>query len=85
MNERLDYFGATVNIAARLVGLSTGEDVIISTAVREDPEVADWLHGRKESLKAERIEATLKGFDAARFALWRVKPLAATARAGGEG
>ncbi len=78
LNERLDYFGATVNIAARLVGLSTGEDVIISTAVRDDPEVADWLHVSKGSLKAERIEATLKGFDAERFDLWRVMPVAPT-------
>ncbi|CAN5511605.1 hypothetical protein BH20ACI3_BH20ACI3_01110 [soil metagenome] len=29
LNERLDYFGSTVNMAARLEGLSTGDDVII--------------------------------------------------------
>ncbi|HET6669040.1 MAG TPA: DUF5939 domain-containing protein, partial [Pyrinomonadaceae bacterium] len=33
LNERLDYFGSTVNMAARLEGLSTGNDVVISAAV----------------------------------------------------
>ena len=30
LNDRLDYFGSTVNLAARLEGLSSGHDVIIS-------------------------------------------------------
>ena len=75
LNDQLDYFGATVNIAARLVGLSAGEDVVVSAAVRDDPEVADWLTLTKRSLIVEPIEATLKGFDAERFNLWRVRPL----------
>src|SRR6185437_10449918 len=29
LNDRLDYFGSTVNIAARLVGLSGGSDIIL--------------------------------------------------------
>ncbi|HWW74554.1 MAG TPA: DUF5939 domain-containing protein, partial [Pyrinomonadaceae bacterium] len=37
LNDRLDYFGSNVNIAARLEPLSTGEDCVISSAVREDP------------------------------------------------
>ena len=73
LNERLDYFGATVNIAARLVGLSTGEDVVISAAVRDDPEVAAWLTRPTGGLSSEGITAALKGFDAERFDLWRVK------------
>ena len=30
LNDRLDYFGGTVNMAARLEGLSTGGDVVVS-------------------------------------------------------
>jgi class 3 adenylate cyclase len=75
LNDRLDYFGATVNIAARLVGLSSGDDVVVSAAVRDDPEVADWLSLTNGSLSVEPIQATLKGFDAERFDLWRVRPL----------
>ncbi len=75
LNDRLDYFGGTVNIAARLVGLSTGEDVVISAAVRDDPEVAAWLTRPTDGLTSEGITAALKGFDTERFDLWRVKQL----------
>lgn len=73
-NGRLDYFGSAVNIAARLEGLSTGTDVVISSAVRADPEVAAWIEGEAEGLAVEPLEATLKGLDEERFALWRVAP-----------
>ena len=33
LNERLDYFGTTVNIAARVQGLSDGRDVMASGAM----------------------------------------------------
>ncbi|HYX29617.1 MAG TPA: adenylate/guanylate cyclase domain-containing protein, partial [Pyrinomonadaceae bacterium] len=33
LNERLDYFGSTVNLAARLEGQSTGQDIVISNDV----------------------------------------------------
>ena len=36
LNGRLDYFGETVNIAARLAGLSTGGDVILSQDIVAD-------------------------------------------------
>jgi len=38
LNERLDYFGSTVNLAARLEGQSTGDDIVISSAVYADPQ-----------------------------------------------
>ncbi|RMG97676.1 MAG: adenylate/guanylate cyclase domain-containing protein [Chloroflexi bacterium] len=37
LNGRLDYFGETVNIAARLGGLATGNDIILSQAVLSRP------------------------------------------------
>ena len=43
LNDRLDYFGSTVNMAARLEGQSTGDDVVISSAVYSDPAVRDLL------------------------------------------
>lgn len=72
LNERLDYFGSTVNIAARLGGLSSGQEAIISSAVRNDPEVAELLGMAESPYTAEPMEATLKGFGAERFSLWRV-------------
>ncbi|MBI3325567.1 MAG: adenylate/guanylate cyclase domain-containing protein, partial [Nitrospinae bacterium] len=78
LNDRLDYFGSTVNTAARLESLSSGGDVIISAAVRVDPEVAELLAQADDTHRTEPFEAMLKGFDEERFELWRVA-LGATA------
>jgi adenylate cyclase len=72
MNDQLDYFGSVVNMAARLERLSSGEDVIISEAVRHDPEVEELLSASENQLIPEPFEAQLKGFDEAQFKLWRV-------------
>ncbi|HEY0006701.1 MAG TPA: DUF5939 domain-containing protein [Pyrinomonadaceae bacterium] len=74
LNERLDYFGSTVNLAARLEGLSTGGDVIISASVHDDPEVSRMLYGAESTLFAEPFQMKLKGFDEESFNLWRVAP-----------
>jgi class 3 adenylate cyclase len=70
LNDRLDYFGSTVNMAARLEGLSTGDDVIISCALHDDPEVREFV--ASENLQATPFEILLKGFQEERFELWRV-------------
>ncbi len=70
LNDRLDYFGSTVNMAARLESLSTGNDVIISHALHDDPEVRAFL--ASENLQAEPFEMMLKGFKEERFELWRI-------------
>lgn len=72
LNERLDYFGSTVNMAARLEGLSTGNDVVISGAVYNDPEVRELINEPGSSLDAAPFDITLKGFDDDKFDLWRV-------------
>ncbi len=72
LNGRLDYFGSTVNMAARLESLSTGNDVIISRAVYEDVEVHELINERDSNLQAAPFEMILKGFDEERFELWRV-------------
>jgi class 3 adenylate cyclase len=72
MNDRLDYFGSVVNMAARLERLSSGEDIILSDAVRHDPEVAELLSVSEDQLIPEPFEAQLKGFDEALFNLWRL-------------
>ena len=70
LNDRLDYFGSTVNMAARLEGLSSGVDVIISRSVYEDAKVREFI--ASEGLSAEEFDMTLKGFESERFELWRV-------------
>jgi class 3 adenylate cyclase len=77
LNDRLDYFGSTVNIAARLESLSSGQDLVISAAVHADPEVADWLARPGSGLAAEPFQTTLRGFDQDYFELWRISRLQA--------
>lgn len=70
-NDRLDYFGTQVNLAARMVELSSGEDMILGESVFRDHEVAAVLAARR--LQAEPFDASLKGFDQEGFQLWRVR------------
>ncbi len=70
LNDRLDYFGSTVNQAARLEGLSTGSDIIVSETVAADPEVVEMLD--RGDYQAEHFTRQLKGFDNDGFTLCRV-------------
>jgi class 3 adenylate cyclase len=60
LNNRLDYFGTMVNLAARLQGESLGGDIVLSPAFAEDVAVAEKL--RDIAVLSET--ANLKGFDA---------------------
>lgn len=73
LNGRLDYFGSTVNLAARLHRFSSGNDVVISQAMRSDPEVAEWLRSPSAAVGMETFSSALKGFDEERFELCRVR------------
>lgn len=67
-NGVLDYFGSTVNLAARLVVLATGDGAVVSDAVLADPEVAAL------GLRAEPLDAVgIKGFEDEALSLWRVQ------------
>ena len=70
LNERLDYFGSTVNITARLPGLAGGGEVILSNAVQSDPEVTAWLSDN--ALQPAGFQSPVKGFDQP-FDLWRLR------------
>ncbi len=82
LNDRLDYFGSTVNMAARLEGLSTGNDVIISRSVYDDPDVRELINSPDTNLRAVPFQIVLKGFDEERFELWRVGRKEAAAATG---
>jgi class 3 adenylate cyclase len=58
LNERLDYFGSTVNMAARLQGQSAGGDIVLSRTVAHDPAVKPLL----ASVGAREESVALKGF-----------------------
>jgi class 3 adenylate cyclase len=72
LNERLDYFGSTVNMAARLTELSRGDDVIIADSIYSDPEVTQFFTIHDVSRFAEPMITPLRGFDNEVFRLYRV-------------
>jgi class 3 adenylate cyclase len=59
LNERLDYFGTTVNIAARVQTLSRGHDLVFTDPIRNDAAAAGLLDGRP----VESLTTLLKGLD----------------------
>jgi class 3 adenylate cyclase len=69
LNGQPDYFGATVNLAARVQRLSHGGDVAFSQEVHDDPEVRALL----ARADAEQEQAALKGIaEPVRFYRWQV-------------
>lgn len=73
LNERLDYFGSTVNIASRLEKFSKGGEIIISDVVFKDPEVQDYVNHEEMPLDLEMFDSTLKGYDDECFNLHRMR------------
>jgi class 3 adenylate cyclase len=59
LNDRLDYFGTTVNLASRLQSESRGGDIVISEALAGDPLVAPII----ERYPLTRETMILKGFE----------------------
>jgi adenylate cyclase len=60
-NDLLDYFGQTVNLAARLQRESSGGDVVMAAALGEDPRVARLL--QESGAQVERFEASVRGLN----------------------
>jgi class 3 adenylate cyclase len=59
LNERQDYFGQTVNIAARVQGLSTSQAIHVTGPVIDAPAVAAILE--KEAITPIQKQAALRG------------------------
>jgi class 3 adenylate cyclase len=58
LNDRLDYFGRTVNLAARLQGESRGGDIVLSEAMLAEPGMPEALAGLHPTAETARV----KGF-----------------------
>jgi len=69
LNERLDYFGTTANLAARLQAQSQGDDLVLSESLAAETGIAPLLAG----LAVSHEKAHLKGFAEA-VAFLRVRP-----------
>ncbi|HTB81994.1 MAG TPA: DUF5939 domain-containing protein [Opitutaceae bacterium] len=73
-NDRLDYFGTTVNVAARLCALCAGTDLVLSASARTDPEISALLAAETASFAAHAEMTPLKGFPGESFEIWRLTP-----------
>ncbi len=72
-NDRLDYFGTTVNLAARLCAQAAGDDIVLSESVRGDTAVAELLEEHGPLLGTDHELVRLKGFGEEEFAVWRLR------------
>jgi adenylate cyclase len=70
-DDSLDYFGTTVNVAARVQNESKGADIVISEPVKNDAGVAAAIAGHP--CQIEDFQIPLKGLSE-HFKLWRLKP-----------
>ncbi|MEI8093257.1 MAG: DUF5939 domain-containing protein [Spirochaetales bacterium] len=61
-DERLDYFGQNINLAARVQGLAEAGEVWVTEAVFDSPGVAEVITASR--LRSETKMATLKGISA---------------------
>jgi len=59
LNERQDYFGQTVNIAARVQSLSTSQEIHITGPVNDAPAVVEILES--QAIKPIQKQAALRG------------------------
>jgi class 3 adenylate cyclase len=58
LNDRLDYFGRAVNLAARVQGESHGGDIVLSEDMAAEPGVAERLAALAPVAETARV----KGF-----------------------
>ena len=70
LNERLDYFGSMVNIAARLTEFSAGDEIVLSEIVYNDAQVQTWF--KENRVELEKVEVNIKGFDEP-VPVWKIK------------
>ena len=72
LNERLDYFGSTVNITARLPNFSKGGELIFSETFYQDPEIQNFLAENVSTSALQCFTGDVKGYDEP-FTMWKVR------------
>ena len=72
LNDRLDYFGSTVNITARLPAFSQGGELVFTEEINNDPEVLQFLAENMKPGALSPFTANVKGFDEP-FTMWKLR------------
>ena len=74
-NDKLDYFGSVVNLAARMLEKCEGDDLVLTDEIFRRTETQDFLREIKQSAVADKEQFT--GFREP-IRVWRIPMLAAT-------
>lgn len=72
LNNRIDYFGNTVNLAARLVEKANRDELVISSKVLENPHLQTLLDQDEMFCKIDSFSSKLKGFGDQNHAIKRL-------------
>lgn len=72
LNNRIDYFGTTVNMAARFVELSRGNDIVLSEKCWNSTDVQIYLNSKRHTINIHHFDTTIKGFEDQTFELKRI-------------
>lgn len=73
LNDRVDYFGTTVNIAARLVDLAKEKEIVVSEDFYNHHDVKRYLEQNRDSLFIKDSEKVLKGFENKSFKVKEIR------------
>ncbi|MBI4327940.1 MAG: adenylate/guanylate cyclase domain-containing protein [Chloroflexi bacterium] len=69
-NEKLDFFGTTINLAARMVGCCQGGDLTVSDELFQRPETARFILGLPHPPESSEVE--FRGFESP-HKVWRLQ------------
>lgn len=73
LNGRIDYFGTTVNIAARLVDTASEKELMVSESVYAHPDVQLYLERNSRTFFVKDTLQELKGFEDEEFRVKQIK------------
>jgi class 3 adenylate cyclase len=72
LNNRIDYFGNTVNLAARLVEKANRDELIVSSKTFENPHLQSLLDQDDMFCKTDSFSSVLKGFGDKQYTMKRL-------------
>lgn len=72
LNDRIDYFGNTVNIASRLVDFADENEVILSSEVAGTASISKTLNGSAANYSVRDLQTAIRGYDQELFRVKRI-------------
>ncbi len=73
LNDRIDYFGTTVNIASRLVDVADEKEIVVSEPFYNFGDADLYLTNNRKTLFIKTGEKELKGFDQKTFNVKQIR------------